>query len=88
MDCAVLAARHEHKAVVQLLLGEGSLVEAQDRYGWTALHWAAREGQVTVVQLLLQMGADTEAEDTDGWTALQWAACYGQGQRSLIQVGN
>jgi len=40
-----------------------------DRYGWTALHYAAVEGQFNVVELLLGAGVDVRQRDKDGATA-------------------
>jgi ankyrin repeat protein len=38
-------------------------VEAQDAYGFRALHIAAQDGHVDVVRVLAELGADVEAHD-------------------------
>ena len=51
------AADGGHKAVVQLLLDAGALVEMTDKDGYTPLIVAARSGHKEIVQLLLDAGA-------------------------------
>ena len=63
-----LAARNGHFVIVKLLLEAGADVEARDRWGQTALHWAAKRSQANEVKLLLEAGADAEARTTAGQT--------------------
>ena len=49
----------------------------KDKYGWTALMWAAAYGQAPCVSLLLPV-SDLLAKDHRGFTALMYAAIYGQ----------
>ena len=44
-----------------------------DRYGSTALMWAAGSGHVAVAAWLVEHGADVEARNKDGRSALMWA---------------
>ncbi len=44
--------------VVKSLLAGGALVDAVNQYGYTPLHWAAKNGYKAVVDLLLEAGAD------------------------------
>lgn len=60
----------EHIGVVQLLLNHGAEVNAQDRWGNTALTIASRNGHVETVRTLLDNGADIDAHDQRGSTAL------------------
>ncbi|PVH74235.1 hypothetical protein DL98DRAFT_658902 [Cadophora sp. DSE1049] len=46
----------------------------KDKYGMTALVWAARGGHEAVVRLLLEKGANVEAKGDYKRTALVWAA--------------
>jgi len=48
-------------------------VNAAEKDGWTALHWAAMEGHTDVVRLLLQNGANVEAVTERGLTPLRSA---------------
>jgi ankyrin repeat protein len=50
----------------------------RNRYGWTPLHWAARNGHLQTVTALLDWGADVNAADANGWTPLFPAAYWGQ----------
>ncbi|WCR58340.1 ankyrin repeat domain-containing protein [Wolbachia endosymbiont of Ctenocephalides felis wCfeJ] len=50
-------------------------INKANRYGRTALHWAAENGQLDTVQYLVeQKGADINRTNNDGLTALHFAA--------------
>jgi ankyrin repeat protein len=49
----------------------------EQRYGDTALMWAAAAGHVDVVRLLIEAGADVRAVDDEGVTALHLARANG-----------
>jgi outer membrane protein assembly factor BamB len=53
-----IAARAGDVREVRRIVDAGAPVDAQDRYGSTALIMAAAEGRVEVVKLLLDLGAD------------------------------
>ena len=50
-----------------LLLNSGVNVNATDKKGLTALHFAARKGLQDIARLLLAKGADINAVDEEGW---------------------
>ncbi|MBT8077344.1 MAG: ankyrin repeat domain-containing protein [Gammaproteobacteria bacterium] len=50
-------------STVQLLLDHGADINAVNRQGWSALHFALRENQPDVIELLLASGATTSADD-------------------------
>jgi ankyrin repeat protein len=45
-------------------------VNAQEKDGWTSLHWAAFKGRLEIVQVLLNQGANVNLETEGGETAL------------------
>ncbi|MDB4816699.1 ankyrin repeat domain-containing protein, partial [bacterium] len=53
------AARKGHKAIVELLISHGALLNTKDSLtGKSALHFAAALGHKEIVQLLISKGAD------------------------------
>lgn len=52
-------------------------INAQDKKGMTALHWAAINGHVDIVERLIQEDADLNIQNNEGKTALQFAAGNG-----------
>lgn len=60
-------------AVTELLLTRGAKVNEVDRYGNTALIYAAQVGNLDVVKALVAHGADASIEDKGGATALNFA---------------
>jgi cytohesin len=62
--------------VAAFLKEDKKLVNARDRGGRTALHWAAIYGQKKVMELLLAEKADVNLLDGDGFTPLHWAATF------------
>ena len=69
--------------VLRLLLTQrqrvdASLLNARNRYGFTALHLAARRGCEEFVSVLLSAGADPLIRDTYDRTALDEARKHGR----------
>ena len=58
-------------------LGAGTLVDARNASGQTALQCAARNGFEDAVRLLMDHGADVNASDENGQTVLHGAAAHG-----------
>lgn len=50
-------------SVAKLLIEKGANLQAENRYGTTALHFAARRGNMKVCQVLLD---NTGLDSTDG----------------------
>jgi len=61
----------------------------EQRYGDTALMWAAVAGHVDVVRLLIEAGADVRAVDDEGVTALHLARAKGHAEvaAALLAAG-
>ncbi len=66
------AATAGHHQVVALLLRWGSVVDAADAQGTTALHLACIHEQENVVRLLLAAGASISLEDNSGRSAMDY----------------
>ena len=75
----------------RLRVGEagGEPVDATDRDGMTALHWAAWHGRLKAVQYLLQHGATVNVPGYGKYTALHLAAGNGHAAvaRELVLHG-
>ena len=65
------------RKVVKLVLGNKPWLDAQDKAGLTALHYAAKSGGTRVVKWLLEKGADAYVRDGNGCTALDVAEFIG-----------
>jgi ankyrin repeat protein len=64
------AAAQSNVRIVELLLDQGALVNAQQEGGFTALHAAAQSGNLEMARLLLKHGADPNAKTDKGQTPL------------------
>ena len=74
------AAFDGNAAVVRSAIASGALVNARDRFGASALHWASRTDHPdchAVLGVLLRRGADALARDLDGRTPIEWALAEG-----------
>jgi len=68
------SANSDDPAVIELLILNGSAVQARDKFGWTPLHWAAAYNTSAVVDVLLSEGADLTSRGEGGLTPLHLAA--------------
>ncbi len=81
------AARRGDVEKAKALLDAGVPVDAKNRYGATALFFAADKGHVAMIELLLARGASLEVADTFyGMTALARAVDRGHEQAALLLV--
>ena len=70
-----LAIWKGHLEMVKLFLTKEENINAQNKKGETALHWASCIGEnLDVIKLLLEKGANVNAQDEDGAVALHWAS--------------
>ena len=66
-------AHEGNEAEVKKMVEEDpSLINTQDKWGWTPLMYAASRAQVNVVSLLIDSGAKIDQRDRSGITVLQW----------------
>jgi ankyrin repeat protein len=66
-----------YRYLVELLLCKGANVDERDeRYEFTALHYAARFGNKDVAEVLIAYGADIRAKDKWGYQPIHWAAYH------------
>ena len=62
--------------VKAIVMADRSRLTAQDKFGYTALNWAATRAKWDVVRYLVDAGADVNALGTDGCTSLHCAAMH------------
>ena len=82
----LMAAGENEMELVQELINSGVDVNAEDRFGWTALHYATREGYLDLVRYLISQGADinkrgrtsVEGELAGYWQPLHLSAHNGR----------
>lgn len=74
----LLASRKGHYNIVELMLENGALIDAKDKYGNQALHLAAMEGNGHIVQMLVKHGASISARNQMVATPLILAAENGR----------
>lgn len=72
-----LATRGGHIHVMHTLLAEGAIVDAKDKYQYTALHGAARFDRVEMIRSLLFRWANADEMNVSGRTALDFASASG-----------
>lgn len=80
---AVLAGRRD---VAEAVLARGADVNAKDKRGWTALHFAAQDYRLEIAGLLLEHGADPNAKDEHGNGPLFRATFDSQGRGEVIRM--
>ena len=69
---------------IEALLAAGADVNAKNKRGNTALHWAAGNGHVPAIEALLAAGAEPDVKNRNGNTPLDVA--IGQGGHAAARV--
>jgi len=69
------------------ILDEGSDIDFQDSYGWTALMYAAWKNHILTAHALLDRGAEIKIKNYDGETAIDIANNEGYEEMSLLLEG-
>lgn len=70
----LMACKLPNAKIVEKLVQHGADITQCDKFGCTALHYAARSGSTTLLKYILASGVHVDAVDNSGWTALHWAA--------------
>lgn len=70
-------AKTAFRTAYRLSISKGANVNIKDRYGRTALFYAAWNGHMTIVQRLVKAGARVDVMDSIGGTPISYALCYG-----------
>ena len=63
-----------------------SQIDHQYQFGFTLLHYAAKENRVEVIEYLVTSGCDINAVDDDGQTPLHKSAMFGQRQSAELLI--
>ncbi|KAG8456896.1 hypothetical protein KFE25_012686 [Diacronema lutheri] len=85
---AHLAVREGAPCLPAILARAAELdLDARDRAGRAALHYAVATGSAERAALLLQHGAEIDAEDGAGMTALHVACCTGEAEAAALLLG-
>ena len=71
----------------KLLAIKGIDIQAKDKDGWTALHWAAWSGMPFVSLELIKAGLDPDQPEGNGYTPLQLAAMRGNDRVVQLLLG-
>ncbi|KAH7062671.1 ankyrin repeat-containing domain protein [Macrophomina phaseolina] len=77
------AAFHGHLRILELLFEGDPKGTSTDKYGRTAIHWAALGGSLDTFDYLIEKGFDPLAEDDARQTILHFAAA--SGSSSMVQ---
>jgi len=68
----------DHSKVIEILTKNPKLVHVRGQFGYTPLHFTARDGWKGMAEILLEAGADISAKTNLDETPLMIAACRGQ----------
>lgn len=79
-----MAAQGGYVECMEVLLRNGTEIEAKNTYGATALLLAARHGHRDAVEYLLDKGANGTCAGDDGYTPLHWAS--EQGHSDVVEL--
>jgi len=77
--------KYNNPEIVQMLLLKGANPDLQNnKYGTTALHYAARNNKIEIVNILLDKGANTDLQNKYGETALFYALTFNY--KEIVQI--
>jgi len=73
-----MAADRGYEACVRVLIAAKADMAYADRYGLTALHWAARNGRASTCRALIDEGSSLTAVNCSNLTPLELAKTRGE----------
>jgi len=76
----------EVEKVKEMIAERPELVNAQDDYGFSALHNVMCEEQAEIISMLIANGADVNLKNEEGISALH-LACYAENAKLLLDAG-
>lgn len=80
----ICAAFMGNLELMNWLREHGANIDAQDRNGWSALHFAIQQNHFDIVQWLVEQGAAIEPQDSYGNTPLWRATFEAQGDYRIV----
>ena len=85
----ILSSFYGHLQVVELLLSRGANPNELNKFGYSAVMWAATNGYMEIAKLLIDNGADVNIISQFGDTALLFASYRGKTEmvKLLIDSG-
>ncbi len=86
-DLIFTAAQGGSETIVDFLLDKGYDPKPSDRFGWTPLHYAARDGRTGILRLLIEKGAAIDARNIIGQTAYNVAKERGYEDAAALLAG-
>lgn len=81
----LLAAIYGHVDIVNAFLHAGCTIDTHDKYGFTALCWAAYYGRETVIHTLITKGAKLTHKSNGGISVLHMAADSDKDTSTIIE---
>lgn len=66
----------------------GEVLDKQDKFGWTALHYACANGHREIIEKLLEAGAKSDLVTTQqsGWTTTQGSGLVTSGEETILHL--
>lgn len=80
------ATCHNQKIIVKYLIDKGANLNAQDKLGYSSLHFAAQNGYIEIADMLLKNGASIDLLDAYGNTPLGKAVFYFNNDPEMIYL--
>lgn len=80
----IMSAMHGHLDCVIAIAAARALIDEEDRWGFTALHYAAKYNRAKICLHLIKRGADKDVQNYFGRTALELACESGSVQAGKV----